>query len=48
MILTGSFTDQYVKRDKGYIVTDAEAQSLHDGRLLCGTGASRSPASTPT
>ena len=34
VILTGSFTDKYVKRDKGYIVTDAEARSLDDGRLL--------------
>lgn len=32
--LTGSFTDKYVKRGKGYIVTDAEARSLEDGRLL--------------
>jgi acyl dehydratase len=34
VIMTGSFTDKYVKRDKGYIVTDAEARSLDDGRLL--------------
>ncbi len=34
VILTGSFTDKYVKRDKGYIVTDAEARSMDDGRLL--------------
>lgn len=32
--LTGSFTGKYVKRGKGYIVTDAEARSLADGRLL--------------
>jgi acyl dehydratase len=32
--LSGSFTDKYVKRGKGYIVTDAEARSLDDGRLL--------------
>jgi len=34
VILTGSFVDKYVKRDKGYIVTDAEARSRVDGRLL--------------
>ena len=32
--LSGAFSDKYVKRGKGYIVTDAEARSLEDGRLL--------------
>jgi acyl dehydratase len=34
VVLTGSFVDKYVKRDKGYVVTDAEARSQRDGRLL--------------
>lgn len=32
--LSGRFVDKYVKRDKGYIVTDAEARSAADGRLI--------------
>lgn len=32
--MSGRFTDKYVKRDKGYIVTEAEARSLDDGRVL--------------
>jgi acyl dehydratase len=32
--LSGRFVDKYVKRDKGYIVTDAEARSVEDGRLI--------------
>lgn len=34
VVLSGRFVDKYVKRDKGYIVTDAEARSVADGRLL--------------
>lgn len=34
VVLTGRFVDKYVKREKGYIVTDAEARSVVDGRLL--------------
>jgi acyl dehydratase len=32
--MEGRFVDKFVKRGKGYIVTDAEAVSLEDGRLL--------------
>lgn len=32
--LRGRFVGKYVKRGKGYIVTDAEAVSLNDGRLV--------------
>lgn len=32
--LVGEFVDKYVKRGKGYIVTDASARSAEDGRLL--------------
>jgi acyl dehydratase len=34
IVCTGAFVDRYVKRDKGYIVTNAEARSRRDGRLL--------------
>ena len=34
VVLSGAFTDKYVKREKGYIVTDAEARSLKDDRLI--------------
>lgn len=34
VILRGEFVDKYVKRGKGYIVTDATARSAEDGRLL--------------
>jgi acyl dehydratase len=32
--LVGEFVDKFVKREKGYIVTDATAHSAEDGRLL--------------
>jgi acyl dehydratase len=32
--LVGEFVDKFVKREKGYIVTDAAAHSAEDGRLL--------------
>ncbi|HET7052320.1 MAG TPA: MaoC/PaaZ C-terminal domain-containing protein [Solirubrobacterales bacterium] len=34
VVLSGSFVDKFVKRGKGYVVTDASAHSLEDGRLL--------------
>ncbi|MBS1878008.1 MAG: MaoC family dehydratase [Actinobacteria bacterium] len=32
--LVGEFVDKFVKREKGYVVTDASAHSAEDGRLL--------------
>lgn len=32
--LVGEFVDKFVKREKGYVVTDAAAHSAEDGRLL--------------
>ena len=32
--LTGAFVDKYTKRGKGYVVTEAEARSAEDGRLI--------------
>jgi acyl dehydratase len=32
--MSGAFVDKYVKRGKGYVITDATARSQEDGRLL--------------
>ncbi len=32
--MSGEFVEKYVKRGKGYVVTDASAHSMRDGRLL--------------
>jgi acyl dehydratase len=32
--LSGAFVDKYTKRGQGYVVTDAEARSVEDGRLI--------------
>jgi acyl dehydratase len=32
--LTGRFVDKYVKRERGYVVTEAEARTVDDGRLI--------------
>lgn len=34
VVMTGRFVDKYTKRGKGYVVTEAEARSAGDGRLL--------------